>query len=132
MLFCRRCDAVVGFGFKIATAPFHIWTPDVYEGAPTPVTAFMAAGPKAAGFALPPRLCFRISFVLATNNQAGALLHTSWLSVLAVLAVITMFVGNVAAIVQNNCQKNAGLFFNCSRGLCTRFGFCCRRRCQRQ
>ncbi|MDX6574130.1 MAG: NADH-quinone oxidoreductase subunit, partial [Blastocatellia bacterium] len=42
---------LVGFGFKIATAPFHVWTPDVYEGAPTPVTAFMAAGPKAAGFA---------------------------------------------------------------------------------
>src|ERR1041384_4605730 len=51
LLFAGAAMMLVGFGFKIATAPFHIWTPDVYEGAPTPVTAFMAAGPKAAGFA---------------------------------------------------------------------------------
>jgi NADH-quinone oxidoreductase subunit N len=43
---------LVGFGFKFAMAPFHVWTPDVYEGAPTPITAFMSAGPKAAGFAI--------------------------------------------------------------------------------
>ena len=49
LLFAGAAMLLVGFGFKIATAPFHIWTPDVYEGAPTPVTAFMAAGPKAAG-----------------------------------------------------------------------------------
>src|SRR2546423_10589982 len=51
LLFAGIAMLLVGFGFKIATAPFHVWTPDVYEGAPTPVTAFMAAGPKAAGFA---------------------------------------------------------------------------------
>src|SRR5438128_11008675 len=51
LLFAGVAMLIVGFGFKIATAPFHVWTPDVYEGAPTPVTAFMAAGPKAAGFA---------------------------------------------------------------------------------
>ena len=51
LLYAGAAMMLVGFGFKIATAPFHIWTPDVYEGAPTPVTAFMAAGPKAAGFA---------------------------------------------------------------------------------
>ena len=51
LLFAGAAMMLVGFGFKIATAPFHVWTPDVYEGAPTPVTAFMAAGPKAAGFA---------------------------------------------------------------------------------
>src|SRR5215207_2143075 len=50
LLFAGAAMMLVGFGFKVATAPFHIWTPDVYEGAPTPVTAFMAAGPKAAGF----------------------------------------------------------------------------------
>src|ERR1051326_9030047 len=51
LLFAGAAMLLVGFGFKIATAPFHVWTPDVYEGAPTPVTAFMAAGPQAAGFA---------------------------------------------------------------------------------
>ena len=56
---------LVGFGFKIATAPFHVWTPDVYEGAPTPVTAFMAAGPKAAGFASFMRV-FLFGFPIAT------------------------------------------------------------------
>src|SRR6266536_5019267 len=51
LVFAGAALMLVGFGFKIATVPFHVWTPDVYEGAPTPVTAFMAAGPKAAGFA---------------------------------------------------------------------------------
>ena len=51
LLFAGAAMLLIGFGFKIASAPFHVWTPDVYEGAPTPVTAFMAAGPKAAGFA---------------------------------------------------------------------------------
>src|SRR5256714_1620218 len=51
LLLAGAAMLLVGFGFKIATAPFHVWTPDVYEGAPTPITAFMAAGPKAAGFA---------------------------------------------------------------------------------
>lgn len=109
LLFAGAAMLLVGFGFKIATAPFHIWTPDVYEGAPTPVTAFMAAGPKAAGFAAFVRVfVFAFPFVLAVNNQAdqaGALLHTAWLSALAVLAVATMFVGNVVAIVQNNVKR---------------------------
>src|SRR5437868_5110951 len=51
LLFAGIALLIVGFGFKIATAPFHVWTPDVYEGAPPTVTAFMAAGPEAAGFA---------------------------------------------------------------------------------
>ena len=106
LLFAGAAMMLVGFGFKIATAPFHIWTPDVYEGAPTPVTAFMAAGPKAAGFAAFMRVfIFAFPFVLATNNNAGFLLHSSWLSALAVLAVITMFVGNLVAIAQNNVKR---------------------------
>jgi NADH-quinone oxidoreductase subunit N len=106
LLFAGAAMLLVGFGFKIATAPFHIWTPDVYEGAPTPVTAFMAAGPKAAGFAAFLRVfVFAFPFVLATGNQAGALLHLSWVSAMAVLAVLTMFVGNVVAIVQNNVKR---------------------------
>lgn len=106
LLFAGAAMLLIGFGFKIATAPFHIWTPDVYEGAPTPVTAFMAAGPKAAGFAAFIRVfVFAFPFVLALNNDAGSLLHSAWLSALAVLAVVTMFVGNIVAIVQDNVKR---------------------------
>src|SRR6266513_5527624 len=78
---------LVGFGFKIATAPFHVWTPDVYEGAPTPVTAFMAAGPKAAGFASFMRLfVFAFPFVVATSRPSTAgQLHEVWVTALMVL-----------------------------------------------
>src|ERR1700687_3031521 len=71
---------IVGFGFKIATAPFHVWTPDVYEGAPTPVTAFMAAGPKAAGFAsFLRRFLFAFSFVVVNSHSGtGAPLEQAW------------------------------------------------------
>lgn len=107
LLFAGAAMMLVGFGFKIATAPFHVWTPDVYEGAPTPVTAFMAAGPKAAGFVAFARVfVFAFPFVLATsNNEIGAKLHTAWLSALFVLAILTMIVGNVVAIVQNNVKR---------------------------
>ena len=96
---------LVGFGFKIATAPFHVWTPDVYEGAPTPVTAFMAAGPKAAGFASFMRV-FVFGFPIATAAASTAgYAHKSWLGALAIMAVLTMTVGNVVAIVQNNVKR---------------------------
>ena len=98
---------LVGFGFKIATAPFHVWTPDVYEGAPTPVTAFMAAGPKAAGFASFLRVfLFAFPFVLATTNKSVAgQIHAAWLGALVVLAILTMTVGNVVAIAQSNVKR---------------------------
>src|SRR6266852_3751071 len=107
LLFAGAAMLLVGFGFKIATAPFHVWTPDVYEGAPTPVTAFMAAGPKAAGFAAFIRVfVFGFPLVVATANTAiGASIHEAWLSVLVVLAILTMCVGNLVAIVQNNVKR---------------------------
>ncbi|HEX8746634.1 MAG TPA: NADH-quinone oxidoreductase subunit N [Pyrinomonadaceae bacterium] len=108
LLFAGAAFMLVGFGFKIATAPFHVWTPDVYEGAPTPVTAFMAAGPKAAGFASFLRVfIFGFPFVGAvTSGTASATnVHEAWLHALAILAIITMSVGNVAAIVQNNVKR---------------------------
>jgi NADH-quinone oxidoreductase subunit N len=86
---------LVGFGFKIAAAPFHIWTPDVYEGAPTPITAFMSVGPKAAGFAV----LFRVFFV------AFPAVASKWLFAAWILAALTMCVGNFAAIVQNNIKR---------------------------
>ena len=76
--------------YEIAVAPFHMWTPDVYQGAPTPVTAFMSAGPKAAAFA---------AFVrILTVGMNG--METDWTSLLWILAVLTMVVGNFIAIYQ--------------------------------
>jgi len=95
---------IIGFGFKIAMAPFHVWTPDVYEGAPTPVTSFMAAGPKAAAFASFLRI-FVLGLPLIAGAQASASLHATWITALTVMAMITIVVGNVAAIMQNNVKR---------------------------
>lgn len=107
LLFAGAAMMLVGFAFKIATAPFHVWTPDVYEGAPTVVTSFMAAGPKAAGFASFMRVfLFAFPFVVATGGQTVASgLHQAWLQALVVLAILTMTIGNVVAIAQNNVKR---------------------------
>jgi NADH-quinone oxidoreductase subunit N len=106
LLFAGAAMMLVGFGFKIATAPFHIWTPDVYEGAPTPVTAFMAAGPKAAGFASFIRVfVFGLPFAVSASSVAGGHLHQAWVTTLVVMAILTMTVGNVVAIVQDNMKR---------------------------
>jgi len=86
---------LVGFGFKIATVPFHAWAPDVYEGAPTAVTAFMIVGPKAAGFAA----------LLRVLLQALPSLETDWTTILWASAILTMTVGNVVAILQSNLKR---------------------------
>ncbi len=95
---------IVGFGFKIAMAPFHVWTPDVYEGAPTPITGFMATGAKAAAFASFIRV-FVIGMPLVAGVQASVYLHQSWIAALTVLAMATIIVGNVAAIMQDNVKR---------------------------
>jgi len=86
---------LVGFGFKVAAVPFHMWTPDVYQGAPTPVTAFMSVGAKAAGFAALMRI-----FILAFPSISGDMEL-----VFQVLAGLTMFVGNIIAISQTNIKR---------------------------
>lgn len=95
---------IVGFGFKVALAPFHVWAPDVYEGAPTAVTGFMAAGPKAAAFASFLRI-FVLGLPFVAGVEVSGYLHRSWISVLAVMAIITIIVGNVAAIMQSNVKR---------------------------
>jgi NADH-quinone oxidoreductase subunit N len=107
LLFAGAAMMLIGFGFKIASAPFHVWTPDVYEGAPTPVTAFMAAGPKAAGFAAFMRVfLLAFPFVAATGRvSTGAQLHDAWLGALWLIAVLTMTLGNVVALVQTNVKR---------------------------
>ncbi len=93
---------LVGLGFKVAVVPFHMWTPDVYEGAPTPVTAFMSVGAKAGGFggllrimviALP-------AFVLREGQTAAAWQQTFWL-----IAAATLILGNFVAIAQSNIKR---------------------------
>jgi len=86
---------IVGFGFKIAAVPFHVWAPDVYEGAPTAVTALMAVGVKAAAFAAFARIFMHPLAPLAAD----------WTGVLWVLAVLTMTVGNVSALLQTNVKR---------------------------
>lgn len=86
---------LVGFGFKVSLAPFHMWTPDVYQGAPTPVTAFMSVGTKAAAFAA----LIRVFLVALPATQA------SWGWVLAILAIITMTLGNLAALRQTSLKR---------------------------
>ena len=95
---------IVGFGFKVAAAPFHVWTPDVYEGAPSPVTGFMAAGPKAAAFASFLRI-FIFGFPLLAGVQASGLLHESWITAIGLISIATMTLGNVGAILQNNVKR---------------------------
>jgi len=85
---------LVGLGFKVAAAPFQVWTPDVYEGAPTPVTALFSAGPKAATFAL-------ILRIFATVNAAT----NFWFWAFWILAALTMFAGNLGAMVQDNVKR---------------------------
>jgi NADH-quinone oxidoreductase subunit N len=95
---------MIGFGFKAATVPFHVWTPDVYEGAPSPITGFMAATPKAAAFASFIRV-FVLGFPLIAGVQASGYLHETWMTALSIMAILTMTVGNVAAIMQNNVKR---------------------------
>lgn len=89
---------LVGFGFKVAAVPFHMWTPDVYEGAPTVVTAFMSVGSKVGGFAA----LLRILIV------ALPVLGETWTTAISVLAALTLIVGNLLAIVQPNIKRMLG------------------------
>ncbi|HEY3278845.1 MAG TPA: NADH-quinone oxidoreductase subunit N [Syntrophorhabdaceae bacterium] len=86
---------IVGFGFKIASVPFHMWTPDVYQGAPTSVTAYMATGVKAAAFGALMRVFYTAFLPLISG----------WSEILWVIAVLTMCVGNITALVQQDVKR---------------------------
>jgi NADH-quinone oxidoreductase subunit N len=86
---------IVGFAFKVSAVPFHMWTPDVYEGAPTPITAFMSVTTKAAVFA---------AFVRVFNFSLNSV-HGHWFPLIWGIAVVTMIVGNVIALVQSNMKR---------------------------
>ncbi len=95
LLICGMALLIVGFGFKIAAVPFHVWAPDVYEGSPTTITALMAVGIKAAAFAAFARVLMSTLAVMSAD----------WTGVLWVLAVLTMTVGNVTALLQRNIKR---------------------------
>ena len=95
MLLMSLVFLTVGFGFKIASVPFHMWTPDVYEGAPTSITAFMATGVKAAAFSALVRVFF----------SALPAFRPDWTSIMWVICVATMTVGNIVAISQTNIKR---------------------------
>ena len=86
---------LVGFGFKVALVPFHMWAPDAYEGAPTPVAAFLSVGPKIAGFAVLARV-----FLLGITPQV-----TFWPQLLGLLSILTMTIGNLVALAQTNVKR---------------------------
>ena len=91
---------IAGFGFKIAAVPFQLWVPDVYEGAPTPVTAYLSVASKAAGFAIILRVFFS-AFDISS-------LSLNWGMIFAVLSVFSMIIGNVVAIPQTNIKRMLG------------------------
>ncbi len=97
---------VAGIGFKIAAVPFHMWAPDVYEGAPTPITAFLSVGSKAASFAMLLRI-FVEGLPAFRTEGLGVLwgMPLGWSALFYVLAVMTMTVGNVAALSQGNTKR---------------------------
>jgi NADH-quinone oxidoreductase subunit N len=95
MLLMSLAFLTIGFGFKIASVPFHMWTPDVYEGAPTSITAFMATGVKAAAFSALVRVFF----------SALPAFRPDWTSIMWVICVATMTVGNIVAISQTNIKR---------------------------
>lgn len=90
---------LVGLGFKIASVPFHVWVPDVYQGAPTPVTAFLSVGSKAAGFVL---------IIRVLTLVTGAAFGRELTALFALLAALTLFYGNLAAIPQANIKRLMG------------------------
>lgn len=94
---------LVGLGFKVAVVPFHMWTPDVYQGAPTAVTGYMSVDAKLGGFAGMMRV-----FVLALPAIAGGGLVAGWQDAMAVLAALTMILGNVVAIAQQDVKRMLG------------------------
>jgi NADH-quinone oxidoreductase subunit N len=92
---------IVGLGFKVAVVPFHMWTPDVYEGAPTPVTAFMSVGAKAGGFAALLRILAYALPVFVLEGQTIA----AWQTTVWIVAAATLILGNLVAIAQTNIKR---------------------------
>src|SRR3989440_9617938 len=96
---------LAGVGYKIASVPFHMWCPDVYEGAPTPFTAFLSVGPKAAGFAVAIRFFFAAFERPLPGGGYAPITDLPWPAIIGIISAITMTLGNLTAILQTNLKR---------------------------
>jgi NADH-quinone oxidoreductase subunit N len=92
---------IAGIGYKVAVVPFHSWSPDVYQGAPTPITAFISTASKTAGFLL----LYRVLITAFPSIAGTPGLNSGWTSLLALIAVLTMVFGNLSALPQTNAKR---------------------------
>jgi len=104
-LFIAVLMTLTGLGYKVAAVPFHMWAPDVYTGAPIPVTAFLSVGSKAAGFALLLRFFYPGLSTLGADGQWAPLGGVEWPHILLLLSMVSMTVGNLAALQQDNIKR---------------------------
>lgn len=104
-LFLAVVLTLAGFGYKISAVPFHMWAPDVYTGAPIPVTAFLSVGSKAAGFALLLRFFYPALSTLGEGGQWQPVGGLQWPQIVLVLSMVSMTVGNLAALQQSNIKR---------------------------
>lgn len=104
LLIVAIVTTVIGFGFKVAAVPFHLWAPDAYEGAPTPSTAFIAAGSKVASFYILAKI-FTLGFAGSTGSAVWHGYISGWMPVLAIVAALSMVLGNLTAIVQSSVKR---------------------------
>tara|TARA_S200000501_G_C20865600_1_gene761804 strand:- start:1615 stop:3072 length:1458 start_codon:yes stop_codon:yes gene_type:complete len=105
MIYVSILMLLSGIGYKISMVPFHYWTPDVYEGSPTPVTAFFSIAPKAAGLGLFIRVIYSLFSETGSLADSSTILDVEWPFLIAVLATGTMTIGNLLAIQQNNVKR---------------------------
>ena len=104
LLIVAIVTTVIGFGFKVAAVPFHLWAPDAYEGAPTPSAAFIATGSKVASFFILAKVMM-IGFAGAEGSGAWRNLISGWVPTIAVVAALSMVLGNLTAIVQSSVKR---------------------------
>jgi len=105
ILFIAVLLTLAGFGYKIAAVPFHMWAPDVYTGAPIPVTAFLSVASKASGFALLLRFLYPALSTVGAGGQWQALGDGGWQQVVLLLSMVSMTIGNLAALQQDNIKR---------------------------
>ena len=104
LLIAGMVMAVAGFGFKVAAAPFHLWAPDVYQGAPTPSAAFVASGSKVAGVFILAKV-LAVGLAGAAGSAAWGGFQAGWMPLLAILAAFSIVLGNLAAIAQTDVRR---------------------------
>jgi NADH-quinone oxidoreductase subunit N len=104
LLLVAIVTTVIGFGFKVAAVPFHLWAPDAYEGAPTPSAAFIASGSKVASFYILAKI-MALGFASAAGSAAWHGYVSGWTPVIAVVAALSMVLGNLTAIVQTSVKR---------------------------